>query len=81
MDTLQLCYYTCVEALNHFRLHSTYITYVYKVLGHLLMLMLCWIGIWMHPHTITTTNIAADFGELADILGDGHVQTMPLHLC
>jgi hypothetical protein len=36
---------------------------------------------WMHPHTITAINVAADFGELAEILGDGHAQTIPLHLC
>jgi hypothetical protein len=25
-----------------------------------------WLGMWMHPHTITTTNDATAFQELAD---------------
>ena len=47
------------------------------------MLQILWIGIWMHPHTITITNkiIDLNFGGLAEILDDRHVQTMPLHLC
>jgi hypothetical protein len=32
--------------------------------------LLLWMGLWMHPHTFTTTNVAPDFAELAEILGD-----------
>ncbi len=35
-------------------------------------------GIWLHTHTVNTTNISPDLGELAEILGDPSVQTMPL---
>ena len=33
----------------------------------------------MHPHTITTSNVAPDFLELAEILGDRHLQMQPVH--
>jgi len=48
-----------------------------KVIEHLLM---CWVGIWMHIHTITTTNIDPDWGELAEaeVLSDVWVQMMSL---
>jgi hypothetical protein len=61
----QQCHYTCVEAINHFRLHPTSILCIDKVFEHLLML---WIGIMMPPHTITTTTVVSNFGELAKIL-------------
>jgi len=64
--------------------HSNYILltsmpyYTYKVFEHLLLL---WIGIWMHSHThtATITSLSPDLGELVEILGDGHVQKMPLY--
>ena len=28
-------------------------------------------GIWQHIHTITTTDVSPDLGELAEILDDG----------
>ncbi len=37
-----------------------------------------WMGILLHIHTITTTNISPDLWELAEILPDASVQTMPL---
>ena len=36
-------------------------------------------GIWLHNHTITSTDVSKDSGQLAEILGDVSVQTMPLH--
>jgi hypothetical protein len=39
-----------VEAGNPCRLHPTSIVYVYKVFYHLDML---WMGIWVHPYTVT----------------------------
>ena len=34
--------------------------------------------IWLHTHTITTTDVSPNLGELAEIIGDVSVQTMPL---
>jgi hypothetical protein len=50
-------------------------SYIYEVFEHLLGL---WMGIWLHIHTITTTDTSPDLGELAEILPDAIVQTMPL---
>jgi hypothetical protein len=36
-------------------------------------------GIWMHIHSVTTTDVSPDLGELAESLGDVGVQTIPLH--
>ena len=49
--------------------------YILKVFKHLLV---WWMGIWMHTHTITITNAAPDLGKLADVLGEVCVQLMPL---
>ena len=35
-------------------------------------------GILMHTHTVTTTDVSPDPGELPEILGDVSVQTIPL---
>ncbi len=35
-------------------------------------------GIWLHIHIITTTDIPPELWELAEILPDASVQTMPL---
>ena len=37
------------------------------------------VWVWLHTHTITTTDISPDLGELAAIIGDVSAQTMPLH--
>jgi hypothetical protein len=42
---------------------------MYEGHDHLLLL---WTGIWMHHHTITTTNIHQDLGKLDEILDHGH---------
>ena len=49
-------------------------TYTYKVFEHLHLL---WMGIWLHTHTITTTDVSPDLGELAEIIGD--VVCKPCH--
>ena len=36
-------------------------------------------GIWQHIHTVTTTDVSPDLGELAEILDDVSVQMIPLH--
>ena len=39
--------------------------YVIKMFEHLKLL---WMGIWLHNHTISTTEVSPDLGEFADIL-------------
>jgi hypothetical protein len=36
------------------------------------------IYIWMHIHSVTTTDVSPDLGELAESLGDARVQTISL---
>jgi hypothetical protein len=50
-------------------------SYLYEVLEHLQLLGM---GIWMHIHSVTTTDVSTDLGELAESLGDVSVQTIPL---
>ncbi len=52
--------------------------YIYEVFERLLRL---WMGIWLHIHIFTTTDISLDLWELAEILPDASVQTMPLRFC
>ncbi len=42
-------------------------SYIYKAFEHLKQL---WMGIWQHIHTITTTEVTPDLGELAEIIDD-----------
>ena len=32
-----------------------------------------WMGIWLHTHTVTTTEVSPDFGEFTEILDDDDV--------
>jgi hypothetical protein len=34
--------------------------------------------IWQHTHTVTTTEVSPDLGELAEILDDVNVEMIPL---
>jgi hypothetical protein len=58
---MQVCkpchYYALVEAVEPFKLHPMSMSYIYEVLEYLLRL---WMGIWLHTHTITTTDISPD---------------------
>ena len=65
-----------VEAVEPFKLYPTSTAYIYKVFEHLKQL---WMGIWQHTHTITTTEVSPDLGELAEILDDVRVEMIPLH--
>jgi hypothetical protein len=65
-----------VEAVEPFKMHPTSMSYLYEVFEHLQLLL--WMGIWLHTHTVTTTDVSPDLGELAEILGDASVQTIPL---
>ena len=53
-----------------------HVIHIYELFKHLQLL---WMGTWIHTHTITTTDLFPDLRELAEILGDVIVQTMPLH--
>ena len=66
-----------VEAVEPFKLHPTSMSYLYEVFEHLQLLG---ISIWMHIHSVTTTEVSPDLGELAESesLGDVSVQTIPL---
>jgi hypothetical protein len=76
---MQVCkpyHYTIVEAVEPFKLHPTSMPYLYEVVEHLQLLGM---GIWMHIHSVTTTDVSPDLGELAESLGeDTRVQTIPL---
>ena len=50
-------------------------SYIYKVFEHLKQL---WMGIWQHIHTVTTTEVSPDFGELAETLDDASVEMILL---
>ena len=64
-----------VEAVEPFKLHPTYMSYIYKVFENLKQL---WMGIWQHTHTITTTEVSPDLGEFAEILAYVSVEMIPL---
>jgi hypothetical protein len=61
-------HYAIVEAVEAFKLHPTSMSYIYKVFEHLKQM---WMGIWQHIHTVTTTEVSPDLGELAEIIDDG----------
>ena len=64
-----------LEAIEPFKLHITFMSYLYEVFEHLQLLC---IDIWMHIHSVTTTDVSQDLGELAESLGDISVQTVLL---
>ena len=67
-----------VEAVEPFKLHPISMLYIYKVVEHFIQL---WMGIWQHIHTVTTTDVSPDLGELAEIVDDVSVKTIPLRYC
>ncbi len=76
MQVCKPCHYTLVEAEEPFKLHPMSMLYIYEVLEHLLML---WMGICLHTHTVTTTDVSPDLWKLAEILLYASMQTMALH--
>ena len=66
-----------VEAVEPFKLHITSMSYLYEVFEHLQLLCID-IYIWMHIHSVTTTDVSLDLGEVAKSLGDVGVQIIPL---
>jgi hypothetical protein len=65
-----------IEDVEPFKLHITSMSYLYEVFEHLQLLC---IDIWMHIHSITTTDVSPDLREVAESLGDVGLQTIPLH--
>ena len=51
-------------------------SYIYKVFEHLKQF---WMGILLHIHTVTTTEVSPDLGEFAEIIDDVSVEMIPLH--
>ena len=68
-------HFTMVEAVESFKLHITSMSYLYEVFEHLQLLC---IDIWMHIHSVTTTDVSPDLGDRAESLGDVGVQIIPL---
>jgi len=51
-------------------------SYIYKVFDDLKQL---WMGIWQHTHTVATTEVSPDLGELAEIIdADVSVEMIPV---
>jgi hypothetical protein len=64
-------HYTIVEAVEPFKLHPTYMSYIYKVFEHLEQL---WMGIWQHIHTLTTTDVSPDLEKFSEFIYDVNVE-------
>ncbi len=52
---------SCLEDVNHPTLLLTSILHVLKVLEHLHML---WMGMWVHPYTLTPVHVGPNFGNM-----------------
>jgi hypothetical protein len=55
MQVCKPCHFDLIEAVKPFKLHPMSMSYIYEVFDHLLRL---WMGIWLHIHTIITTDIS-----------------------
>jgi hypothetical protein len=72
---VKLSQYAITEAVEPFKLHPTSMSYIYLVFEHLKQL---WMSIWQHIHTVATTEVSPDLGELAKIQDDVSVEMIPL---
>ncbi len=62
---MQVCkayHYSLIESVEPFKLHPMSMAYLYEAIEHLLKL---WMGIWLHTHTVTTTEASPDSGNFA----------------
>ena len=71
----KLSQYAITEAVEPFKLHPTFMSYIYKVFEHLKQLRM---GIWQHSYTVTTTEVSPDLVEFAEILDDVNVEMIPI---
>ncbi len=62
MQACKPCHYALVEAVEPFRLNPSSISYIHKVFE---LLLRFWMGIWLHTHTVTTTDASPDLAKLA----------------
>ncbi len=54
-------HYAIVDDVEPFKLHPTFMSYLYEVFEYLQLLGM---GIiWMHIHSVTTTDVSPDLGE------------------
>jgi hypothetical protein len=74
MQVCKPCHYALIEAEEPFKLHPMSMPYIYEVFERFLRL---WMGLWLHTHTITTTDTSPDLGELAKIQPYASLQPMP----
>ncbi len=65
MQVRKPSHYALTESVEPFKLHSMSMAYLCEVFEHFLRL---WMGIWLHTHTVTTTDAYPDLWELAEIL-------------
>ena len=77
MDLSKSYQYAMVDAVIHFKLDPTSMLHVKTVFKHLPLLLL--IGMFVHPFVMDLNNHCPRFGRVAEILGDGSVQTIPLY--
>jgi hypothetical protein len=76
MQVCKPCPYTLVEAVEPFKLHPMSMAYIYEVFERLFRM---WMGIWILINMDTTIDAFQVLWELAVILPDASVQTMPLN--
>ncbi len=57
MQVCLLCHFALIEAVVSCKLHPMTMSYIYEVFERLLRLCM---GIWLHTHTITTTDVSLD---------------------
>ncbi len=65
----KLSHITVNEVVEPFKLHHTYMSYIYKVFEHLKQLRM---GIWQHIYTITTTDVSPVAAKNSGENGDTH---------
>ncbi len=72
VKTMPLCFdWGCRTLQTASHIHVIHIWGVWALLR-------IWMVIWLHTHTVTTTDVSPDLWDLAEILPDASVQTMPL---
>ena len=75
MQVWKWSHYAMVEDVEPNNLYPTSMSYIFKMFKHFKQL---WMGIWQNTHTVITTNMSPDLGQLAEILDDVSVVTILL---
>ena len=66
------------EAVNHPSLYPTSLFDVYEVVEHLDMM--CWMGIWVHPHIVTPVQVGAKFRKTGERMCPNYIMVLCLRL-